>query len=146
VQQLREERKVLSPNLGGKYSRISYLDRNELSFGHMNNLEINEYLTDKAAIPLCPRCNDNPNVIKNGIYHSNKYGNLQEYYCKPCNYEFKFTPQEPKLMIECPFCGNNGNVIRNGIRVGSKGKKYQKYRCKDCNRHFRKKFFEANKL
>jgi len=142
VQQLREERKVLSPNLGGKYSKIYALDKNELSFRYMNDPEIDEYLTEKASIPLCPRCNDNLNVIKNGIYHSNRYGNLQEYYCKLCNYEFKFTPQEPKLMIECPNCGNNRNVIRDGIRVGLKGNKYQIYKCKNCGRHFKKEFFK----
>ena len=66
--------------------------------------------------------------------------NLCNKSCKPCNYEFKFTLQEPKLMIECPHCGNNGNVKRNGIRVDSKGKKYQMYECNDCGRHFRKKY------
>ena len=136
VAQIREERKVLSPNLGGKYSRISKMDKDELSFGYMNDPDVNEYMSEKASMPLCPRCNENLYVIKHGIYRSNRYGELQQYYCKPCHYEFKFTPQEPKLMIECLHC-NSGNVVRDGIRTNKKGKKHQMYECKDCGKHFK---------
>lgn len=114
------------------------MDNHELSFGYNDDPEIDDYLTEKASNPLCPRCNDNLNVIKNGVYKSNQYGELQQYYCGQCNYEFKFTPKVPKLIIKCAHCGNSGNIIRNGVRINGKGKKYQMYKCKDCGRYFRK--------
>lgn len=63
---------------------------------------------------------------------------------KPCRYEYKFTPKEPKITIECPYCCNVGNVVKDEKKMNAKGEKCQMYECKNCRRHFKKMLFRSS--
>ncbi len=70
--------------------------RKDLSFDDKtSDPVVQKYLQKKASMPPCPRCDDRMNVIKYGKHDSPTVGKLQQYCCKPCNYEFILFPKSP---------------------------------------------------
>jgi transposase-like protein len=100
---------------------------------------VQRYLQKKASMPPCPRCGDRMNVIKHWKHNSPTVGELQQYFCKPCNHEFTPFPElPPREDVEpCPECGRRGGVSKNGIvRPKSHRGHYQRFYCRLCNRWF----------
>jgi DNA invertase Pin-like site-specific DNA recombinase/transposase-like protein len=114
--------------------------RDGLSFDDTSsNPVVQRYLQKKADMPPCPRCEDRMNVIRYGKYDSPIVGELQQYYCKPCNHEFMLFPElPPRNDVEpCPECGRRDGVSKSGvIRPKSHVGYYQRFYCRFCNRWF----------
>jgi transposase-like protein len=68
----------------------------------------------KVGMPPCPRCVDRMNVIKYGKHNSPTVGELQQYFCKPCNYEFMLFPKLPQRedVEPCPECHRKDGVSK----------------------------------
>lgn len=79
------------------------------------------------------------NVIKYGKHKSPTVGELQQYCCKPCNYEFMLFPKlPPRTDVEpCPECGGIDGVSKHGrVYRKSHRRHYQRFYCRFCNRWF----------
>ncbi len=116
--------------------------RDGLSFDDSScNPVVQKYLQKKANMPSCPRCNDRMNVIKYGKHNSPTAGELQQYYCKPCNYEFMLFPRLPPRtdVQQCPECHRRDGVSKHGrIHPKSHEGSYQRFYCRFCNRWFQR--------
>ncbi|MHA1949136.1 MAG: recombinase family protein [Candidatus Thorarchaeota archaeon] len=141
VRQRLEERSRLGVS-NRYYDKKMDRYRQGLSFGNKtSDSVVQKYLQKKAGMPPCPRCGDRMNVIKYGKYDSPTVGELQQYYCKPCNYEFMLFPELPlRTDLEpCPKCNKKEGVRKQG-RVYRKSLRrcYQRFYCRFCNRWFQR--------
>ncbi|MCK5290689.1 MAG: recombinase family protein [Thermoplasmata archaeon] len=139
VQQRLEERSRLGVS-NRYYDKKMDRCRQGLSFGDKtSDPVVQKYLQKKAGMPPCPRCGDRMNVIKYGKHKSPTVGELQQYCCKPCNYEFMLFPKlPPRTDVEpCPECGGIDGVSKHGrVYRKSHRRHYQRFYCRFCNRWF----------
>lgn len=135
VQQILQERSQYRV----KNREFREVPKDSISFAYNgDDPVIQEFLEKKVEMPLCPRCSSNLQVCKWGWYDSPTVGRLQQYYCKPCNYEFmEFPSEEVKNdMPHCPKCHEQRHVRKEGNRMRKTMPPLQKYTCTRCKYWF----------
>jgi len=137
AQRLLAERTHLSP-WSHVDPKIYYDFSGEINFDNPDPI-LTKYLEKKAEMPPCPKCGKVLTVIRWGHHHSSVYGQLQQYVCKGCNYEFTPHPEKPirKDVENCPKCHSRKHVRKEGKYYSKSLKKdIQKYLCNECNHIF----------